>query len=1113
MNLSTLTRRSLSYFWRTHAAVVVGVATSVAVLTGALLVGDSVRGSLRDLVALRLGATDQVVISTAYFRETLADAIASQPEFVSRFDADVPLILTQGFVRTQTDESQAGPVQVYGVDERFWAFHGETGIAGPEGRAARVSPALADALGLGEGDTILVRLQRPTDMPIESVFGEKDDVGRTVRASVETILPREALGEFSLRPTQGDILAVFLPLGLLQDELDVGGRANAILVSGDEDPTATSQLEDVVRSVSTPEDLGLRFRVVGSDRGPGAVALESDSGLLPEAAAMEAQALGESQGVEVQPILTWLATTIGTETGEIPYGLVTATDLGVVAPGINLPGPGALPPIVLNDVAAADLRATPGETVHLEFFVWEDPGRLVTSTADFFLAGIVPIGEGDADLAPRYPGISESPDLVDWDPPFPVDLGRIRPPDEDYWDRYRTTPRAFIPLATGQSLWGSRHGRLTSIRFRGTEAPETLAVDLASGLAQRVDPLAAGLTVAGVRASGLAASQGAVNFGEYFVYFSFFLVVSALLLAALFFKLSVEQRVREVGLLRAVGYTPVRVRSLFMREGLWLSLVGGLAGAVGGIAYAWLVIRALGTWWIGAVGTSRLTLEVAPISMVSGLVGGVAAALVCIWITLRGLSRVSERRLLVGQLEREDPGMGRYRRPGRVALGSALLGGLLIGATVAGWIPQAGGFFGAGALFLIACLSLFLYLARRGTGRVLDGKGLWPLGRFGIRNAGWRPARSVAAIAMIASAAFILVSVDAFRTEGISETGPGSGVGGYDLIVETLLPVVEDAGSGPGREALGVDPWASVRVEPFRYRPGDDASCLNLYSPQNPRIVGARASFIEAGRFRFSDSLATTPAEEANPWRLLDHEFEDGAIPVIADANSITYVLGRSLGDDILITEGDQPIRLRLVAALDDSIFQGELVMSEDRFRNEFPHLSGYSYFLVETGEESGADVQATMADALADHGARITPTLDRLAAFHQVENTYLSTFQALGALGLLLGTVGLAAILLRNVLERRQELALMRALGYPPSALTTMSLAENTLVLAAGLTSGIVCAMLAIGPAVADRGGRLPGGLLLLLLCGVLGLGLITSLTATLIALRSPLLAQLRSE
>ena len=93
-----------------------------------------------------------------------------------------------------------------------------------------------------------------------------------------------------------------------------------------------------------------------------------------------------------------------------------------------------------------------------------------------------------------------------------------------------------------------------------------------------------------VRGQSLAASRGATDFGEYFVYFSFFLVVSALVLAALFFKLGVEQRVREVGLLRAVGFGPAQVRRLFLGEGLVLAVAGGVLGVLGALAYAAVIM-------------------------------------------------------------------------------------------------------------------------------------------------------------------------------------------------------------------------------------------------------------------------------------------------------------------------------------------------------------------------------------------------------------------------------------------------------------------------------------------------------------------------------------------
>ncbi len=109
-------------------------------------------------------------------------------------------------------------------------------------------------------------------------------------------------------------------------------------------------------------------------------------------------------------------------------------------------------------------------------------------------------------------------------------------------------------------------------------------------------------------------------------------------------------------------------------------------------------------------------------------------------------------------------------------------------------------------------------------------------------------------IAVIASATFILISVDAFRRDGVADTrDPHSGTGGYPLMVESLLPVVHDPNTRDGRQALNlVDLDASVTFEPFRVLPGDDTSCLNLYEPRKPRILGVRATAsLRRGASRF----------------------------------------------------------------------------------------------------------------------------------------------------------------------------------------------------------------------------------------------------------------------
>jgi hypothetical protein len=298
---------------------------------------------------------------------------------------------------------------------------------------------------------------------------------------------------------------------------------------------------------------------------------------------------------------------------------------------------------------------------------------------------------------------------------------------------------------------------------------------------------------------------------------------------------------------------------------------------------------------------------------------------------------------------------------------------------------------------------------------------------------------------------------------------------------------------------------------------------LNLYEPRNPRILAPRDSFLAENRFTFQASLAETDAERANPWLLLnrvesDSRSADGAvtpvIPVIVDANSMTYVLHRQLGDDLVVARGAGEVRLRIVAALRDSLFQRELLMSQTNFLRLFPEQEGSRVLLVEAPVEQVSDVAVTIEDALGDLGADATSTADLLAAFHRVENTYLSTFQTLGGLGLLLGTAGLATVLLRNVLERRRELALLGAIGYRPRHFLLMAVAENALLLVAGMAAGAVCAVIAIAPAIVERGGRIPltsGGALMVF--AVFVTGLLSSIIATRGATRGPLLESLRSE
>ena len=1142
MSLLAFIRRNVVHYWRTNLAVVAGVAVAVAVLAGALLVGASVRSSLRALALERLGAIDRVVTSARFVSESFGADLLAAGELDGRFDTAAPLVAVEGFVTHQASGRRASGVQVYGVDERFWSFHGLDPERFTLGRnAAFVSGGLAAEFEAAPDDALLVRVEKPSAVPLSSLHGRRDDVGRTLRLGVERVLDPAELGEFSFRPQQGLSRAVFVPLARLQDEIEQEGRINTLLLGRDtgvgsaedavgpaEDAVRQAAAEDAVRREATLDDLGLRVPALPAHR---AVAVESAAGLLTDETVTAVERVASDLGLRPEPVFSYLANELRSGERITPYSVITARDLSAVA-GADLPiDLDGATPVVLNEWTADDLQVGRGDAVTIEYYLWADEGRLTTHEAELEVAGVVPIAGAadDPDLTPDYPGITEATNVIDWDPPFPVDLGLIRPVDETYWDDHRTTPKAFIPLPAGQRLWASRWGQVTSVRLYPAPGDDLAAARdrFEAALREALDPLALGFVVYPARSLALEASAGVTDFGLYFIYFSFFLVVSALLLASLFFRLGVEQRLRELGLLRATGFPAPAIRRVFLTEAGILSVAGSALGVAGAVLYAEVIMLGLRTWWVDAVGTTRLALDVSPVMLAAGAAGGILAALGSIGWTLRALAPASPRSLLTGAVA-EVTGVGQSAAPVRQGgprawrLGAALVGvgAFLVALAAAGLIGATGGFFGGGLTLLAALLVLaWAWLNQRPAGHA-DGS--WSVSQVGFRNASYRPGRSVLCIALIAFAAFIIVAVDAFRREGGGDAlDRASGTGGYTLLADTLLPVVHDPTTAEGQAELFIEDLfaegealAGVTLSRFRLRPGEDASCLNLYQAKDPRVLAPSAAFVAEGRFGFGATAAETPDEEANPWLLLDREFEDGAIPAIADATSLAYALHLSIGDDFVLNrDTDRPITLRIVGALSDSIFQRELLIGERHFERVFPDYDGYRFFLIDAPPERTAEVSAALEDRLVDFGFDVVSAAERLAAFHRVENTYLATFQTLGGLGLILGTFGLGAVLLRNVLERRRELALMRAVGYNAHHLSLMVLAENAFLLFAGLAIGAGCAVVAIAPAWIDRGGGVPllslGGLLFV----VVATGLIASLAATVAAVRSPLLGALRAE
>ncbi len=1099
----SLVRRSLTYHWRSHLGVFLGVVTATAVLSGALMVGDSVRFTLRSVAEARLGRiTHAIMADNRFFRDGLAKDLEQK---LHRTTA--PVLLLRGAVSSGDGHSRVNGVQVLGVNNQFWKLSKAGTTPSLSSPGAALNSRLASRLGAKVGDEIILRVEKPSILPRDAPLSTVEDFSTASRVTVTAILDDQSLGPFGLQANQVSPPNAFVSIDWLQGKVNLSGKANLTLISGATgEEVTTGQLNQILRETWQLADAGLELRLLES---VGKTELRT-SRIFLEPAAEHAAMKTVPSG---KRYLAYFANELRVGERATPYSIVCGVE--------GLAPPEGRPlqdnEILINEWLAEDLQAKPGDTLELAYFVIGPMRKLIEQRHSFVVRAVVPIKGtwSDPDLMPDFPGMAGSENCRDWEPGFTIDVEKIRDKDEAYWDQYRGTPKAFVNLHVGQEMWSNRFGNLTAIRF---PAGEISLDSLAASLLSNLETKDAGIMIRPVQAEGRSASSQAMDFGGLFLGLSFFLIVAALILVGLLNVLGVERRGEETGVLLAMGFPTWRVRRLLFLEGAFLAILAGPIGALCGLLYTRAVLLGLSTVWSGAMGgDSKILFQVTPATWIEGALMGLLIALVTIALTLRKQFQRPARDLLSNGIGTLSPGKGGKKSsiPSRwVGLcGLALSFGMFI---LGGISTSPALFFSMGALCLVSTLFLahawLVSLETRRSGTLLSD---WALS---AGNASRRRGRSIAVVALLACGTFLVIAVGANRHDPLAGAEESSsGTGGFSLFGESTLPVLQDMNTEEGCNAFGLsrDDLGGVSFVPFRLREGDDASCLNLNRAQTPNLLGVDPAFL-AGRNAFSFSSHVALQEKTSPWLLLDHEEGGDVIPAIVDQATLQWAIQKRIGETLTyISESGHPFQVRFCAALSGSVLQGDVIISEKAFTRFFPSESGYRLFLIDA-PASGGSLKGTaelLMKAMEDVGLEVIPTVDRLAAFHTVENTYLAIFQALGALGLMLGSIGLGVVVLRNVLERRAELALLRAVGFSQRHVRRLVSMEHWLLLGWGLACGTVSGFLAVFPHLLAGHQAFPYVSLSLSVFMLLLNGLLWIWGATLLALRGPLLSSLRNE
>ncbi|HEY3418838.1 MAG TPA: ABC transporter permease [Armatimonadota bacterium] len=1115
MTFRQLVLHNLRHYRRTGLIVAIGIALATAVLIGSLLVGDSVTGSLRSQALARLGTVDSALMAQHFFRAQLAKAL----------DKDtVALTLLRGPARNPATEAVQPDVTIYGTDAAFWGLFPETSAPSLQGRQAAINAALASDLGIRAGDSLFIKVPRGMSST-DSLFAQRslDRTAILLRLTVAVVLPNRGAGAFALTSTLTTPRNLFLSRDWLMEQMGEPGHANVLLAR-----QQASMLNKALARACTPEDYGLKIV-----RNPalGTVAVQSAEMLLSDVQVHAVYGAMGDCNIHGELASVYLAKTItrpGAAPQSISYAMLAAGNPPV--PFTFREGGGKwldLNDIWLNTWAAADLHAHVGDTLSIEYLIPRADGTFGSDTVKLTVRGIVNLTGSalDRQIVPAITGVTEASRIDEWSAPFPVDLRLITQRDEEYWNTYRATPKAFVHPTTLSAMWERGAGMgvgkwITTLRGKQPAGKDfaTVQTELSRAVLERMTPEQAGLQFRPVRQLALASAQGNTDFGQMFLAMGLFLVLAAASLAGTFMRLHVERRAAEIGILRAAGFRPRFISRLLLAEaGAWV-LLGALVGVPLGIGYGWLIMHGLATWWRGAVGATPLSLYLTGGSISYGLLAGV---LVGVLATMRGTTALSREKVLSLLAGWRAAGvLSASRSPMRTWVITMVLAALaavlmLLSAFRGVPSPPVAFFLGGSALLVAgllgASLALRAALRVRGTSRAL--------GWLAVRNAAANRLRSLLVIGLAAGAAFVLVATAANRRDPsrLDVTRKDSGAGGFSLLATSSLPIHYGFGSAAGRAALGFTPrdedtLAPISVFPFRRSPGEDVSCLNLAHPTSPRVLSVPKEFIERGGFTV---LTKLKLDRESPWSLLNIPSDmENAVPVFGDADSVRWTLHADLGEIYMLPLPSRPpLKVRFVGLLPGSVFAGELLMGENNFNRYFPGAGGPTVFLIDTPRGTEKAVAATLRKGLGEMGLTVRDTHEVLTSYAAVQNTYIATFLALGGLGLLLGAFGLIIIQLRNAFERRKELALLQAVGFRVEELSTLLALENAGLLLIGLALGSIAALIAVAPQLVASDTRVSWGAVLGLLAVIALIGAASSVLSARASTRGDLLGALREE
>lgn len=779
MNRYSYIKQSRRYYWRYYRLVVAASIVMMAVLTGSLSLGDSVRSTLVRRVAERLGNTESILTSGTGF---MNEEILKEPAL----SGAQGIFLVDGFVSL---DDKLIPVFVWGTDEDSI----------PEGMALVNEPLLHK---IGGATDLVLHLPSHNMVPSGSLFVTQS-YATQIRLQIAGCKGVEQGGNILLKNEQTLPLNIFVGRKHLAEVLEMEGKCNVVL---SEDVIA----EETVADLWKPTYSGIHV---------------TDSSLTYEGIFIPEEVLDDVRsacGTEAVTYFSYLVNDIIHHTDTVPYSFVTAVTQWQGEP---LSGND----IILSDYAADHLHAVVGDSVRMSYFLANDLKNLETGEQMFRVKQIVPLQAFKQDklLIADFPGLSDVEKCTDWDSDLPIQMDRIHKIDEDYWYEHHQTPKAIVSYDAVSRDWSNSFGSATAIRFadkRSGGNAASIQDKILNGLSYK--PF---LTVVSPRADGLFAANNGTDFASLFLALGFFIILSAILLMINPIAEMLHHRQDEITLYLQLGYSKRKVHRLFFQEIFSIVLFASPFGILTGLVYAGLTLWLLGNVWSGATHTEGFALSVQPLTLV---VGWLAGLLVCA-LTLWYLLRKSLRRFCRPAL---SPTSAKGARRPATLIATITLSAITFGAIAYNFI-----FLHSMVLFIV-CGLLWIVTFGMGLRIWMTHKAkqtTWNRKQFVWQSVYASRQRQLLAYWTLSMGVFTVFAVGLNRPDFSDKEHIKQATGGYQYYIDSRVPIQYDLNHPEVRRKLSLtDLPDSTTFLPFLRHSQDEASCLNLNRVSTPTVLG-----------------------------------------------------------------------------------------------------------------------------------------------------------------------------------------------------------------------------------------------------------------------------------